>query len=238
MNEVDRGVGLQQVAPGALARMRFARDEQHAQPVAHAFDHGHGAVVLRARSRRRAAERRSRRCSGRHDRPAPAPRRSRRAIDLDRHRLAAATETRPTRGLPGPFASSTWKAIVCSLPTMPKRGALSMTIWRSRSVFEPVMRPWTGPPMPAFDGSAGASWTWPSVIITRAGEALGRNVGQRAVQRIEGAGAVVLGADAGAHFHDAEFGVGQGAPRPASGLPRPRRCGRCARRFPGSANGR
>ncbi len=36
--EVDGWIGLQQPPPGALAGMRFARDQQHAQPVAHAVD--------------------------------------------------------------------------------------------------------------------------------------------------------------------------------------------------------
>ena len=45
VDEVDRGVRLEQVAPGALAGMRLARDQQHAQLVAHAVDRDHGAVV-------------------------------------------------------------------------------------------------------------------------------------------------------------------------------------------------
>jgi len=45
VDQVDRRVGLQDVAPGALARMRLARHQQHAQPVAHAVDHDGGAVV-------------------------------------------------------------------------------------------------------------------------------------------------------------------------------------------------
>ena len=45
MHEIDRGVGLQQVAPGALAGMRLARDQQHAQILADAVDRGDGVVV-------------------------------------------------------------------------------------------------------------------------------------------------------------------------------------------------
>ena len=45
MHEIDAGVGLQQVAPGALAGMRLARDQQHPQFVAHAVDRDHRAVV-------------------------------------------------------------------------------------------------------------------------------------------------------------------------------------------------
>src|SRR5687767_8055825 len=46
MHEVDGGVRLEKIAPGALARMRLARDEQYAETVANAFDDGDGAVVL------------------------------------------------------------------------------------------------------------------------------------------------------------------------------------------------
>ena len=45
MDEVDRGVGFQQVAPGALAGMRLAGDQQHAQILADAVDQRDGAVV-------------------------------------------------------------------------------------------------------------------------------------------------------------------------------------------------
>ena len=38
MDEVDRGVGLEQVAPDAQARIGLAGDDQHAQAVAHAAD--------------------------------------------------------------------------------------------------------------------------------------------------------------------------------------------------------
>ena len=38
MDEVDRGIGLEHVAPGPLAGMRLARHEQHAHVLAHALD--------------------------------------------------------------------------------------------------------------------------------------------------------------------------------------------------------
>ena len=47
VDEVDRGVRLQQVAPGALAGMRLAGDQQHAQVLADALDGDDGAVVDR-----------------------------------------------------------------------------------------------------------------------------------------------------------------------------------------------
>ena len=65
VHEIDRGVRLEQVAPGALAGMRLAGDQQHAQLVAHAVDRDHGAVVDRRSARCRAARLRSRRCSAR-----------------------------------------------------------------------------------------------------------------------------------------------------------------------------
>ena len=39
------GIGLQQVAPGALARIGLAGDQQHLEPVAHAVDREHRRVV-------------------------------------------------------------------------------------------------------------------------------------------------------------------------------------------------
>ena len=45
MDQIDGRVGFQQVAPGAFARMGFARHQQHPQPVTHAIDLDHGAVV-------------------------------------------------------------------------------------------------------------------------------------------------------------------------------------------------
>ncbi len=47
MHEIDGSIRLEQIAPGALAGMRLAGNEQHAQPVAHALDHRHGAIVLK-----------------------------------------------------------------------------------------------------------------------------------------------------------------------------------------------
>ena len=45
MDEIDGGIGFQQRAPGALAGMGLAGDQQHLQPVAHAIDQGDGRVV-------------------------------------------------------------------------------------------------------------------------------------------------------------------------------------------------
>ncbi len=45
MDEIDRGIGFQEVAPGALARMRLSRNEEHAKIFADAVEHMHGAVV-------------------------------------------------------------------------------------------------------------------------------------------------------------------------------------------------
>ena len=46
VDEIDIGVGLEDVAPGALARMRLAGDEQHAQLLADALDRDDGLVVV------------------------------------------------------------------------------------------------------------------------------------------------------------------------------------------------
>ena len=45
MYQIDRRVGLQQVAPGPLAGIGLARDQQHAQPVADAVDRNDGLIV-------------------------------------------------------------------------------------------------------------------------------------------------------------------------------------------------
>ncbi len=45
MHEIDAGVGFQKVAPGALAGMRLAGNQQHAELVADAVDRHHSPVV-------------------------------------------------------------------------------------------------------------------------------------------------------------------------------------------------
>ena len=45
MHEIDRRIGFQKIAPDALAGMRRARNEKHAQPLAHALDRHDGLVV-------------------------------------------------------------------------------------------------------------------------------------------------------------------------------------------------
>ena len=45
MHELDIRVGAQKVAPAALALMRLARNEQHLETVAHAFDDDDAAVI-------------------------------------------------------------------------------------------------------------------------------------------------------------------------------------------------
>ncbi len=47
VHEIDGGVRLQEVAPGALAGVRLARDEEHAQVLAHALGDDDEAVVGR-----------------------------------------------------------------------------------------------------------------------------------------------------------------------------------------------
>ena len=57
MHEVHRTVGLQEVAPGALAGIGLAGDEQHPKPVAHAVDLHHRGVVARRQLARRLGHR-------------------------------------------------------------------------------------------------------------------------------------------------------------------------------------
>ena len=45
MHQINGAVGLKQVAPCALTRMRFARYQQNAQPVAHAVNLHHSLIV-------------------------------------------------------------------------------------------------------------------------------------------------------------------------------------------------
>ena len=46
MDEIDRRIGFEDVAPDPLAGMRLARHQQHPQPVAHAVDDDNRAVVV------------------------------------------------------------------------------------------------------------------------------------------------------------------------------------------------
>ena len=48
MHQVDRGIGLQDVAPGPLAGMGLAGDKQHPQTLPHAVDHHGNGVVGQA----------------------------------------------------------------------------------------------------------------------------------------------------------------------------------------------
>ena len=86
MHEVDRGVGFEQVAPGALAGMRLAGDQQHAQVLADAVDQRDGAVVGLRSARRR------QRIDGELDDVAAGTRHD----DVERHLLA---DHRPLDGL-------------------------------------------------------------------------------------------------------------------------------------------
>ncbi len=54
--------------------------------------------------------------------------------------------------------------MVCDWPTMPKRGVVTSTTRRSRSLRVPVISACTGALKPSAAASAGTSWTRPSVI--------------------------------------------------------------------------
>ncbi len=165
MDEIDRSVGLQQIAPGALAGMRLAGDEQHAQVLADAVDDVDGAIVgLRhfagqpgdrefenvvAAARHREGEGRvlpGRRLQ-RGDLVAVEP-----DGDLGRYRRGSGRRRR--RG----------RTSCCSSSTMPKRGALTTSMRRSNSSGLPVIRPWTGASKPSAWLMPGTSWIWPSVM--------------------------------------------------------------------------
>ena len=153
------GVGLEQVAPDPLARIGLARDQQHAQPVAHAVDRDERAVVAgqlaragsrprpRARWRRRPASvngtgraggRGTSACGSCRRARRPARRRRRRRRIVDPHRQSA-----PRRRCRRPARSTVMRRSLSSaLPVEQhmerRRGRLA--------------------------GSAGASCTSPSVI--------------------------------------------------------------------------
>ena len=52
VHQIDRRIGLQQIAPDAFARMRFAGHQQHPQAIAYAVDDHRRAVVLKRLFRR------------------------------------------------------------------------------------------------------------------------------------------------------------------------------------------
>ena len=212
MHEIDRRVGFQDVAPDALAGMRLARDEQHAQPVAHAVDDDRGAVV-----RQRQFLRPGLGLDFQNVRAAVIDRDRQRHVAPDRHhhRMRRAAVLAPgdaslpfrRRVLPsgGAGRSSTRTVSGSSLPTSPKLGAL-----RDREpavMFVPVSREQHVQRRAQFAGGGvrrrpGTSCTCPSVIMTISGEALARHIGQAAAQRGEQLGAVAAAARlvlAGAH---------------------------------------
>ena len=165
MHEIDRGVRFEQVAPGPLAGMRLAGDQQHAQLVAHAVDRDHGAVVDCGQF---AGERR------RFDLDDVRPAMRDRNIDV------AATPDRDSarfddvavaahRHLGGAF----FRALILDPigdglrladDAEARRGDEARRGGRARSCC-PVISAWTGAAKPSAPASAGTSWTRPSVIM-------------------------------------------------------------------------
>ena len=84
----------------------------------------------------------------------------------------------------------------------------------------------------------GASCTSPSVIRMAPAIALGRHIGQRAVQRGESLGAVVLAGRGGGDAGFAHLEVGLGRAVPVGSAPAPRRPARAGCPRPCSASGR
>ncbi len=46
MNEIDRWIGFEDVAPDALSRMGFAGNQQHPQPITHAIHDNDRTVIV------------------------------------------------------------------------------------------------------------------------------------------------------------------------------------------------
>ena len=160
---------FKQVPPRPLALVGLARDQQHAQPIAHAVDGEQAAVVVEGELV----------LAGRHlelDDVGAGIADGDRQLDrlADRHVDAAARPRRSTDRVTGavpPAGSSILNLAVTSRPTTPKRGDCSITISRSRSFFLPAIRAWTGAPPSSggrflLDSIAGTSCTWPSVSST------------------------------------------------------------------------
>ena len=140
MHEIDVGVGLEKIAPRALARVRLAGDEQHFQLVAHALDGDDGLVVERREFVGQGRPLRVRRrcgppCSTRTTARASAPARARvRPTSCPSRRMTSSI------GSPRSPVSCTRTTMVWSRPTRPKRGASTSSMRRSRSPSRPVMK--------------------------------------------------------------------------------------------------
>ena len=188
--------------------MRLARDEQHAQPVAHALDHGDGAVVL---GRDLALQRRG---GDLHDVLAAVA-----DGDGDVEGLARRHgEALGRAAADGDGHAHRLAGAVCFLDAEAHRLFLAHHA-EARGLLDHHLAVLLAP-RAGDDGVQRAAGVGLRRVLRRivhlpvgdhdgAGEALGRNVGQRAVQRLEGARAVVLRADAGLHLDGAQFSVGQ-----------------------------
>ena len=210
MHEIDRGVRLQKIAPGALARMRLAGYEQHLQTVADAFGRDDGAVVL--------------------DGDLALPRRhgelgvvASAMLDVDRH----------VDGPPGRDIHRFLRPVIARDRHRRRRAVRLHPL-----VLDPegerlrlpddaeARRPLDDQPpvgLAALAGDQGVQGPLVAAVLEgfrdvvdlavghhqRAGIALGRDVGERPVERIEGARSFLVLALAGQDDRGADLGVGE-----------------------------
>ena len=204
MDEIDRGVGFEDVAPDPLAGMRLARDQQHPQAVAHAVDDDHRVIVVEGQLARARLDRELENVG-----PAVIDRQAQRNIAADRHRdlprraaVLAPGDDRLARAPPSCFPGGFRQVLDPDLQLqLPCRPGQSSAPGRRRAGGRlrpgvPDSRTWSGAPTvsaAALASPAGTSCTCPSVIMTTAGETLPRHVGHRPGEGGEQARSVVAG---------------------------------------------
>jgi hypothetical protein len=209
------GIGLQQPPPGALAGVRLAGDQQHPQPVAHAVDRDHGAVVQLAHLARPGL-----------------------GGDLHHRRAAALDRDGDAVLAPGRHAFHARRPAVAADGEPHRAGRVrDAEVFRHHTQLDAApddaeARRLDQPQAPVgFAGAAGQQGVEGRVDrrgvrhVVRlpvrqgddAGEARARHLGQRPLQRREQARALVAGLR---HLDDAEFEVGQAAGARFDGPPR------------------
>ena len=208
VHQIDRGIGFQEIAPRAFARMRFARYQENPEPVANAFNDGDGAVVL-------VRDFTSQRRHGDLDDVLPAVIDGHGDFDglaggqRDGLRVAAANDDSGIKWCAGTIGfldmegdglvladdAEAWGLVDHYLAVALGFGTGEQAVNRAADV---ALRQVGGRIVNLAVGHHdGAS------------ETLRGNFRQRAVQGLEGARAVILRADAGFHFDDAQLSVAE-----------------------------
>ena len=184
MHQIDGRIGLQQPPPGALARMRLARDQQHAQPVAHAVDlddrpvvdletsPGSGSAGISSTVGPARVIGTSMAARGRSARFRSGAARRRGGWSAGRRRVADAARRDPRSRR---ARSRTCRRCRSRAPRSPAGGGRFPRP-------SPGSARCSGAPPGAVSGM---SWICPSVIATTPASRDARNVGQRAVDRRE-----------------------------------------------------